>query len=147
MKINKTEEYSIRLVVALAKHGGPMTLPMLAEAEHLTEALVAKTMGRLKKGGIIKVSRGRIGGYELVHSPESLTVAAVIRSLGKPILEGCSTINKGPAICPHSADCSLRPIWDHLQREMTETLDRISILQLLNKERKMRQHIAALRAS
>ena len=148
MKITKLEEQSIRLVVALAKSEELMTLPKLAKAEHLSEALVAKIMGQLRKGGIIKAARGRTGGYELVHDPKELTVAAVIRSLGKPIVEGCaSATGKETAVCPHIADCSLRPIWEHLQAEVTRTLDRITIFELLKKEGGMRAHMAELRAS
>lgn len=148
MKITKLEEQSIRLVVALAKSTELMTLPKLAKAEFFSEALVAKIMGKLRKGGIIKAARGRTGGYELVHDPKELTVAAVIRSLGKPIVEGCaSAASKGNTSCPHIADCSLRPIWEHLQSEVTQTLDRITIFELLKREGGMRAHMAELRAS
>ena len=148
MKITKLEEQSIRLVVALAKSTELMTLPKLAKAEFLSEALVAKIMGQLRNGGIIKAARGRTGGYELVHDPKELTVAGVIRSLGKPIIEGCaSTTGKTSGVCPHIADCSLRPIWEHLQTEVTATLDRITIFELLNRERGMRDRMADLRAS
>jgi Rrf2 family protein len=148
MKITKLEEQSIRLVVALAKSSEVMTLPKLAKAELLSEALVAKIMGHLRKGGIITAARGRTGGYELVHDPKDLTVAAVIRSLGKPIVEGCASASGGDAnVCPHIADCSLRPIWEHLQAEVTETLDRITIFELMKKERGMRARMADLRAS
>ena len=149
MKISKIEEQSIRLVVTLAKGPGQMTLPMLAEAEHLSEALVAKIMGQLRNGGIITAARGRTGGYELAHSPDNLTVAAVITALGRPILDGCASTSGGvdDAICPHIENCSLRPIWEHLQAEITETLERITISALLNREPKMKKHLAGLRAS
>jgi Rrf2 family protein len=149
MKISKLEEQSIRLVVALAKGPKQMTLPMLAEAEHFSEALVAKIMGQLRNGGIIKAARGRAGGYELAHAPEALTVAAIIRSLGKPILEGCVSVGSSSSadMCPHIADCSLRPIWQHLQSEITETLDRITVSELLSREQGMRKHLARLKAS
>jgi Rrf2 family protein len=147
MKISKTEEQSIRLVVTLARGRGQMTLPMLAAAEQLSEALVAKIMGQLRKGGIIKAVRGRTGGYELAHAPESLTVAGVIHALGKPILEGCASVGSDDAICPHIDNCSLRPIWEHLQEEISSTLDRITIAELLHREPGMRKHLAGLRAS
>lgn len=147
MKITKLEEQSIRLVVTLAKGEGQMTLPMLAEAENLSEALVAKIMGQLRNGGIITAARGRTGGYELAHDPENLTVAAVIRALGKPLLEGCASETGGASLCPHSADCSLRPIWQHLQAEIENTLDRITVSELMHHEPGMRAHLSGLKAS
>ena len=147
MKITKLEEQSIRLVVTLAKGAGQMTLPMLAEAENLSEALVAKIMGQLRNGGIITAARGRTGGYELAHDAETLTVAAVIRALGKPLLEGCASELGGESLCPHSADCSLRPIWQHLQAEIENTLERITVSQLLRHESGMRARLSGLKAS
>ncbi len=148
MKITKLEEQSIRLVVAIARSRELMTLPKLAQAEFFSEALVAKIMGQLRKGGIIKAARGRIGGYELVHDPKELTVAAVIRSLGKPIVEGCASASRNDNnVCPHVADCSLRPIWEHLQTEITWTLDRITVFELLKRESGMRARMANLSAS
>jgi len=147
MKITKLEEQSIRLVVALARNETQMTLPQLSKAEKLSEALVAKIMGQLRNGGIILAARGRTGGYELAQDPDGLTVAAVIRALGKPVFEGCPGQRRQDGACPHIADCSLRPIWEHVQAEVTDTLDRITIKSLLQKEHHMRQHMAALRAS
>ena len=146
MKITKLEEQSIRLVVSLAHRNGRATLPELAKAEHLTEALVAKIMGKLRKGGIIQALRGRTGGYALVPAPDDLTVAAVIRSLGKPVFEGCASAKGEETHCPHVSDCSLRPVWNHLSAAVTDTLDRITISQLLTREHPMRRHLAALKS-
>ncbi len=149
MKITKLEEQSIRLVVSLAVRDGRATLPELARAEHLTEALVAKIMGKLRKGGLIRALRGRTGGYALIPSPDTLTVAAVIRSLGKPVFEGCASAAsvKGDVggRCPHISDCSLRPVWNHLSEAVTDTLDRITVSQLLTREQPMRRHLSSLK--
>ena len=136
MKISKLEEQSIRLVVTLALRGGRATLPELALAEGLTEAMTAKLMGKLRKGGIIQALRGRTGGYALIPAPEDLTVSAVIRSLGNPVFEGCASDSGAlDAVCPHISGCSLRPVWNHLARAVTDTLDRITISQLIAQER------------
>ena len=136
MKITKLEEQSIRLVVTLALRSGRATLPELSAAEGLTEALTAKLMGKLRRGGIIRALRGRTGGYALIPSPKTLTVAEVIRALGKPVFEGCAAEKGSLGVsCPHIADCSLRPVWNHLSTAITDTLDRITISNLLEKER------------
>ncbi len=146
MKITKLEEHSIRLAVCLARGGGQKTLADLSGEEHLSLALVAKIMGKLRRGGIVIASRGRTGGYELADTPSSVTVAAVIRALGRPIFEGCAGDQGGGAkTCPHISDCSLRPIWEHLSGEVTHTLERITLSELLNKERHIRDKVRALR--
>ncbi len=146
MKITRLEEESIRLVVTLAKRGGRATLPELAEAERMTEALTAKIMGRLRKGGIIRALRGRAGGYALIPSPDTLTVAAIIRALGQSVLEGCASHHDKERPCPHMSDCSLRPMWNHLSSAVTDTLDRITVKQLFLTEHPMRVQLASLKA-
>ena len=147
MRITKLEEQSIRLCVCLARGGGQMTLADLSREEHLSEALIAKIMGKLRRGGIVLAVRGRMGGYELSATPDNITVAAVIRALGRPIFEGCAIDKPGTATtpCPHLSECSLRPIWEHLSQEVTHTLDRITLRELLQKEHHIRNRVRELR--
>jgi Rrf2 family protein len=142
MKISKLEEQSIRLAVALARQGEQMTLSELSAEERLSEALIAKIMGRLRQGGIIRAARGRSGGYELVAPPDELTVAAVIRALGRPLFNGCYTKASEP--CPHESDCTLKPIWEYLQSAVAHTLDQITLSDLVKKERYVRDRMAFL---
>lgn len=146
MKITKLEEQSIRLAVALARSGEQMTLSELAKQEMLSEALIAKIMGKLRRGGVVKAVRGRTGGYELMEPPDDLSVAAVMRALGRPLFEGCYSPSESSGTpCPHLSDCTLRPIWDHLQSEVTHTLDQITIADLVHKERHIRDRVSNLR--
>ncbi len=145
MKITKLEEQSIRLAVALAKREGQMTLSELSDQEKLSEALIAKIMGRLRRGGIVHAARGRAGGYELMESPAAVSVAAVIRALGRPLFEGCYSASDAATQCPHLSDCTLRPIWEHLQTAVTRTLDQITLSDLVQKERHIRDRVAGLR--
>ncbi len=146
MKITKMEEQGIRLALCLAQKDGQMTLPDLAEHERLTEALVAKVMGKLRRGGVVKAVRGRSGGYALTLPAESISVAAVFRALGRPLLQGCynSGAESEPDPCPHVAECSLRPIWHHLEEKITDVLDSITLADLLEEERLVRARVAKL---
>ena len=48
--------------------------------------------------------------------------------------------------CPHIADCTLRPIWEHLESAVTDTLKQITLADLVQKERHIRDRVAAIRA-
>lgn len=141
MKVSKLEEQGLRLALALAKNHGQMTLPELSQKEQFSEALVAKIMGKLRRGGLVRASRGRHGGYELIDSPESTTVAAVLRSLGRPVFEGCFSARPASVLddCPHMADCSLRPVWEYLSAEVSRTLEEITLAELMQKERDIKK--------
>ena len=145
MKLTKLEEQGLRLSMALARSGGQMTLPELAEEELLSEALVAKVLGRLRVGGIVNASRGRNGGYELAAAPERTAVASVMIALGRPLVEGCFNEEQhDDARCPHKDGCCLRPIWETLEEKVTEILSQVTLADLIRRESDVRVRLAEI---
>lgn len=144
MKLTKLEEQGLRLAMALARGGGQMTLPELAVGERLSEALVAKVLGKLRVGGVVVASRGRNGGYELKAPPEETTVSSVMRSLGRPLVEGCFNEDIPAGGCPHTGGCSLRPIWQTLEEKVTEILTRVTLADLVRRESDVRDRLAEI---
>jgi Rrf2 family iron-sulfur cluster assembly transcriptional regulator len=136
MKISKAEEQAMRLAVRLASEGRQMTLADLARLERLPEPTVAKLVAKLRRGGVVTAVRGRNGGYELAGPPEEVDVASVIRSLGKPLLDGASCSVSGPqdANCPHLANCGLRSMWHHLESRLGAVLERTTLADLCRDE-------------
>jgi Rrf2 family protein len=135
MKISKAEEHALRLAVRLAREGRQMTLSELAELERLPEPTVAKLVGRMRRGGVVTAVRGRNGGYELAASADETDVASVIRSLGKPLLDGaCSATEPRDAHCPHLANCGVRSMWHHLESRLAAVLERTTLADLCRDE-------------
>ena len=75
MKVSKSEEYGIRLVMSLAADGGQLTIRELAAEEALPDTTVAKVIGRLRQAGLVEAARGRNGGYSLTRSAGEITLA------------------------------------------------------------------------
>lgn len=146
MKLTKVEEEGLRLAMSLAIHGKQITLPELAEKEDLSEALVAKILGKLRQGGIVKALRGRNGGYELSAEPSHLTVAAIMKALGKPILEGCynKKVPDGELCCPHGTDCGLRPVWMRIEDLIRQTMEQITLQDLVTSEKHVKRRVDTL---
>jgi len=147
MKITKMEEQGILLAMCIAKRGSQMTLPELAEEECLSEALIAKVMGKLRRGGIVNAARGRTGGYELTAAPEAITVIGILRSLERPLLDGCvgSGGQSDNSICPHISDCGLRPVWQLLENNIMQVLDKLTLADLIERERDVREKVTVFR--
>jgi Rrf2 family protein len=146
MKLTKLEEQGMRLAMCLARKNGQMTLPELAAKEGLSEALVAKVLGKLRTGGVVNALRGRNGGYELAETADGLAVSAVLRSLGRPLIDGCFSGNYGyrSEPCPHTRDCGMRPVWELLEEQVSKVLDQVTLADLVRDESQVRTHLATI---
>lgn len=149
MKVSKVEEQALRLSIGLARRGGIATLGELAQQEGLSEALVAKILGRLRRGGVVVAIRGRNGGYTLAASPDELSVTDVLGGLGNPLLQGCFNERAGAGAepCPHAEDCGLRPVWRHLEGQISRVFGEITLADLMRTEDQVRDRVASLWSS
>jgi Rrf2 family protein len=148
MKLTKVEEEGLRLAITLAQAGTQMTLPELSAKEDLSEALVAKVLGKLRQGGVVRAARGRNGGYELASPPEDLTVADILSALGQPVLQGCFNKDESATLagtcCPHGKDCGLRPVWRRLEAQITAVMKHVTLLDLARSERHVEHCVNAI---
>ena len=135
------------MTMCLARKGGQMTLPELAELEGLSEALVAKVLGKLRAGGVVSALRGRNGGYVLLAANEEIPVSKVLAALGRPILEGCFSGAKAreQVACRHAGDCALRPVWEYLEERITRVMDDVTLADLIKSEQHVRDRIEVMR--
>lgn len=148
MKITATEEYGLRLLLQLAaRHGVTVSLAELAGAEGIPAPVAAKVLLRLRQGGLVAAARGRRGGYALVAGPERITVARALRSLGTPLFHSSFCRPRGGAAagrCRRLSDCSLRPVWAHLDTLLSAVFTHITLADLLAGEDTTRTSLAAL---
>jgi Rrf2 family iron-sulfur cluster assembly transcriptional regulator len=147
MKVTKAEEQGLRLALSLARAGGRCGLNDLAQREQLSVPLVAKVVGKLRRGGVVKAVLGRKGRYELARSAQQITVAAVLRAVGE-VLDGCNTrAASSSSTCPHATDCTIRPIWRHVEQQIIGALEQVTLHDMLSKEGMVQQQLARLPAS
>ncbi len=136
MKIMKADEQALRIAACLARRGEQMTLAGIAEAERLPQPMVTKLLVRLRRGGVVRTIRGRNGGYELARPSDRISVADVLRALGKPLLEGAGCTPEAPLdeVCPHAEDCGLRPVWGVVADRIAAVLENTSLADLTGRE-------------
>ncbi|MBC8424006.1 Rrf2 family transcriptional regulator [bacterium] len=132
MKIMKTDEQALRITTCLARGGGQMTQAEIAAAERLPQPTVTKLLSQLRRGGVVRTVRGRLGGYELARPAGEISVAEVMTSLGRPLLVGSECSHEDPmdAICPHVGDCGLRSVWRALSARIASLLEGTSLADL-----------------
>ncbi|MEP0774435.1 MAG: Rrf2 family transcriptional regulator [Acidobacteriota bacterium] len=149
MKITATEEYGLRLLLQLAgRRGDTVSLAELAEAEGVPGPVAAKVLLRLRRAGLVAAARGRNGGYALAVAPEGISVARALRALGTPLFHSTFCRPKGRGsreACLRLANCSLRPVWSHLDTLLEAVFSQLTLAHLLAGEDTTRSSLAALR--
>lgn len=146
MKITATEEYGLRCMLQLALRG-EHTVPLsdLAHAEGIAVPFAAKVLLRLRRGGLVIAARGRKGGYTLAAPPERITVLAILAALGKPLFDSSFCREHGApdeSACTRLTDCSLRPVWAHLDAMLRQFFSQTTLADLVRGERSTETQLA-----
>jgi Rrf2 family protein len=139
MKITAQEEYGLRCLLRLAQaETGSVTLPEVASAEGLSIPYVAKIMAVLRDAGIVDSVRGRAGGYSLARPAEDIGLGSLLLVLGEPLFDEQSYCDKHAGIseegCVHRSACSLKGLWQTLEKWMRRTLDQVTLADLIQNE-------------
>ncbi len=133
LRVSSKGRYGVKAIYELALHygQGPLPLSHIAKAQSISEAYLEQLMAPLKRSGIIDGVRGSQGGYQLAREPASISVGDVVRALEGPIsLADCTGTD--PSHCPDWASCVGPDIWNRVQAALVETMNGISLSQLVN---------------
>ena len=131
LRITKEADYGIMLLVCMAgrPQGEIHTARQAAEWTGLPLPMVSKILRTLAREKILASHRGVSGGYSLNRSPDTTSVAEVIRALEGPI----SMVQCGsdPGACEQEAVCPTRINWNRISHEVERALDRVLISEMV----------------
>ena len=138
MKFSSQEEYGLRCLLRIAREGrgAGLTIPEISEAEGISGFYVAKLMRVLRRGGLVKSARGKIGGYTLSRPPGEIVVGEALALLGGRLFESdfCTDHAGAENICTSSVDCSIRSLWKAVQDMVDRVLSKTTLADLLGSE-------------
>jgi Rrf2 family protein len=84
--------------------------------------------------------RGARGGYLLGRGPEDITVKDVLDASEHGTFEvNCDCHRVGDTRCSTQTACSIRPVWQVLQKRVDDTLGAIRLSDLLHDEPEVRE--------
>jgi Rrf2 family transcriptional regulator, iron-sulfur cluster assembly transcription factor len=148
MKITAQEEYGLRILIRIAscKDQEGMSIPQLSEAEGLTPHYVAKLARVLRMGGFINSTPGYKGGYVLAMPAKEIIINDVLKSLGGALFDQkfCGSHSGSMKICTNSVDCSSRSLWQIIQFNLDQLLNKISLHDLVNTENESAKILASM---
>ena len=144
MRVTTWAEYGLIVSLHLARRvgDGPVAARDMAEKEKLPADYVEQILLRLRRAGLVGSVRGARGGYLLARSPEDITVRDVVDASELGTFEvNCECHRVAGTRCSSEAACSIRPVWQLLQKRIDESLGSIRLGDLLHEEAVVREII------
>ena len=85
MRLNRSTDYAIRMLICLAKASGAVSSSQLARTIGVSPRYLLQIGARLRDAGFVSVSFGAAGGYRLSRLPGEISLLAT----GRDQLAGC----------------------------------------------------------
>jgi len=124
--------YALRSLLYLVEEGqgAPVQLGRIAETQQIPRKYLELIMLELKKGGLVRSTRGPSGGYVLGRDPASISFGEIVRLLEGPIaLVPCASVNFYARCgdCHDEETCAIRRAFALLRDQSAELLEGISL--------------------
>jgi len=129
MAISTKGRYSLRILLAMASspQGCMLTKHEIARAEGISPAYVQQLMMTLKATGFVNSHRGKVGGFTLARTPETMTVAEVLKATEGPTVPApCLGVDR----CERELNCSMRPLWIRAAELLENLFSGVTIAEL-----------------
>src|SRR5204862_3835062 len=87
MRVSAKADYAVRaaLELAAASDSRPLKREQISAAQQIPSKFLETIMLELKHAGIVKSTRGAVGGYALARPAEDISIADVIRAVDGPL--------------------------------------------------------------
>jgi Rrf2 family protein len=105
----------------------PVRIKSIADAHGIPQRFLVQILLQLKTAGLVASIRGAAGGYQLVRSPDKVSVADIISA----VMDRTSATPHQPIASLSSAVVqAVRSIWHELQVEEQRILEELSLGEL-----------------
>ena len=135
MLISTKGRYALRVMIDLAEHQaeGFIPLKVIAERQEISEKYLESIIKLLVRAKLLNGVRGKGGGYKLTKAPEQYTVGNILR-LTEDSMAPVSCLEQGADACPRIAECRTLPLWQGLNKVISDYLDNITIADLMRRD-------------
>ncbi|PKO14280.1 transcriptional regulator [candidate division BRC1 bacterium HGW-BRC1-1] len=146
IKLSKKGEYALRAMIALAHAaGGSLTIQQIATAQDIPKKFLEQILLALKAAGLVHSKAGPRGGYDLLASPEGISVRRILEAVEEPISMPKGARTAAGEQAPAGADSALRlsDTLDDIRAYVRQKLDGISLADIASKDLP-EEHVEAL---
>lgn len=135
MMISTKGRYALRVMLDLAIHNTGRYIPLkdIAERQGISVKYLENILSSLSRVEMVDATRGKGGGYRLSKSPAEYSAGEIIR-MAEGGLAMVSCLRDDQRGCEKADQCLSLPLWEGLDKVVSEYLDSYSLADLLEKE-------------
>jgi len=135
MRITQESDYALRILTALAEHDDVIDANSLSAETSVTIRFTLKILNKLVKHGFVTSYKGVKGGYKLKVPTDKITLKSVIELIDGPIvIARCLESSEACTLNQDKTACSYHHIFNKISLDVAKKLDKITILDVINKE-------------
>ncbi|MGC4116101.1 MAG: Rrf2 family transcriptional regulator [Myxococcales bacterium] len=131
LKISRKIDYGLRAMIFLASIPSGEIVPFreIARRMQIPEEFAAKILKTLATKGLVKATRGKLGGYSLAKPMSDISFLDVIEAVEGPVVVNLCLDHKSDT-CKLTPSCTMYSVWKLGQERMLEvyreaTLDKL----------------------
>ena len=136
MMISTKGRYALRVMLDLAMHDTGRYIPLkdIAERQEISVKYLENILSSLSRVEMVDATRGKGGGYRLAKTPAEYSAGEIIR-MAEGGLAMVSCLRDDKHGCEKADQCLSLPLWEGLDKVVSEYLDNYSLADLLEKEK------------
>ena len=134
MRVTTKGRYAIRAMYRLAAaQRGYVPVRELARIEGLSEKYLERLFGSLRKAGLVRSTRGPLGGYMLARTPENVNMKEILEAVGETLIPvRCVDETE---FCIKTFDCTISCFWSKFSTYVDDFLESFTLRDLLETRR------------
>ncbi|MGD0189993.1 MAG: Rrf2 family transcriptional regulator [Rhizomicrobium sp.] len=142
--LSQKARYALHALLVLAQHDSdePMMIADIAEEARVPRKFLEQILLALKKRGIVRSQRGRLGGYLLGRAPQEISFADIIRETDGPLaLSPCVSVTAYHKCddCDDETTCAIRKVLLAARDATADVLESRTLASALSSQRRSRR--------
>jgi Rrf2 family protein len=128
MKLSTRGRYSVKalLDLSLRPEYGPVSVRVIASRQDIPAPYLEKLLIEMRRAGLVKSTRGSIGGYQLAREPGKISIGQILEVVG----ESMTHLPHHPIIPAQAEDWVTFTLCQRLNQKLKEALYSITLADL-----------------
>lgn len=132
MRLNRTSDFALRLMMLLARRPDAISIEGAAESLQIPKSQIMKIAATLAGSELIETRRGRGGGIRLKRPATDIRIGAVVRAMEND-LGVVDCLRAGPCDCVFLPRCGLIRAMSGATRSFLDHLDGFTLSEVVSR--------------